>query len=121
MTTIDYSGTSTPDVTYSYDLHGNRQHMTPQSGASLPTFDYTYDELDRLTQVAVAGTGSYTVTYAYDRDGNRRQITYPGSFNAVNYSFANDGKLASLTDWSSRTTSYTYYEDGSVKDVDLPQ
>jgi RHS repeat-associated protein len=114
LTAINYSSSGTPDVSYTYDVHGNRTLM--DSGT--PDTTYTYDALDRLLSVAMSG--SDTVGYRYDRDGNRRRLIYPGSTGNVDYTFEKDGKLASLTDWASRTTSYGYFANGSVKDVTYP-
>jgi RHS repeat-associated protein len=114
LTGINYSSSGTPDVTYTYDEHGNR--LTMVSGT--PDTTYTYDALDRLLSVAISGGD--TVGYRYDRDGNRRRVIYPGSTGNVDYTFEKDGKLASLTDWASRTTSYSYFADGSVKDATNP-
>jgi YD repeat-containing protein len=114
LTAVNYSSSGTPDVSYSYDAHGNRTLM--DSGT--PDTTYTYDALGRLLSVARAD--SDTAGYRYDRDGNRRRIIYPGTTGNVDYTFEKDGKLASLTDWASRTTSYSYFADGSVKDVTYP-
>lgn len=45
---MDYIGSSTPDVTYTYDALGNRLSMAAGTG----TTSYVYDALNRPTSVS---------------------------------------------------------------------
>ena len=65
---------------------------------------YTYDDLNRLTQVA-APNG--TVGYGYDLFGNRTSLTYPGA-QTVTYAYDLANRLTTVTDHASRVTQYTY-------------
>ncbi|MCC6179564.1 MAG: RHS repeat protein [Chloroflexi bacterium] len=105
LTGIDYADPGTPDVAYTYDLHGNRLGMTDGTGAT----SYEYDQLGRL--LAVTRPGGQTVGYRYDRDGNRTRLIYPNA-EAVAYAFDKGNRLTTLTDWANRVTSYTYAPDG---------
>jgi len=65
---------------------------------------YSYDALNRLTQVA-SPTG--TLTYGYDLNDNRTYLTYPGGQVVTStYDLAN--RLTSVTDWAGRVTTYSY-------------
>ncbi len=99
----------TPNVGYAYDNDGNRVQMTDGTG----TTTYTPDELGQITTVVAP---NWTVQYRYDLDGNRVKLIYPDS-TQVTYSFDKADRLASLTDWSNRTISYSYRPDSLVQAV----
>jgi RHS repeat-associated protein len=113
LTSIDYSASGTPDVTYGYDANGNRTAMTDGNG----TASYAYDEANRLTSVTTPGPK--TVGYRYDLDGNRVKLVYPDA-TAVTYTFNKADQLSSLEDWASRQVSYSYFPDGLVQTVTQP-
>lgn len=110
LTQISATGLST--ISYAYNELSQRTSMTDGTG----TTTYAYDRMGRLTSAAQPNG---TLGYGYDRDSNRTTLTYPGS-SSVTYSFSNAGRLASLTDWGSRTSSYTYYASGLAHTVTLP-
>ncbi len=135
LKTLNYPGT-TPDATFSYDKVGNRLTM----GDGLGTTNYTYDGLDRLTQVAppVVGGQSSTVSYLYDLSGNRTRLTYPdtsqinytydalnrlsqaavsGQPSAVVYSYNPAGRLAGLTRPNGINTVYGYDTAGRLTNL----
>ncbi len=64
---------------YTNDVNGNRKRLEVKDGSAVTmTADYTYDVLDRLTNVSF-DNGAATVSYTYDannriplRDGKRR-------------------------------------------------
>ncbi len=66
--------TKLQDLGYSYDANGNILAMSDTSNTQLAkTTNYTYDDLNRLTSVAVTGAASgtnYSHSYTYDAIGN---------------------------------------------------
>lgn len=63
----------------------------------LPSVNWTYDTLGRITQEKKTTSGVvYTVNYTYDADGNIAQITYP-SGRIVNYSRDSLGHISGVT------------------------
>jgi RHS repeat-associated protein len=110
LTQIDYSDT-TPDVTFGYDNVGNRTSMN----YGTDTVTYNYDNLDRLTG---STRGADAFSYGYDAAGNVTSRTYPGS-PPISYGYDEDNRLASVVD-AGATTTYSYYEDGSLRTTTLP-
>jgi RHS repeat-associated protein len=104
---------------YQYDRMGNlssRIH-TPTSSQSVQE-NYTYDDLNRLTQIA--GTGLVTRNYAYDDIGN---ISYKSGFGYYNYPTQGSGSVrphavSSITGGVSNTNaSYQYDANGNLKNI----
>jgi RHS repeat-associated protein len=115
-TSVDYSDT-TPDVTRTYDLAGRAQTMADGSG----TVTYTFDDADRLTDIARTGGGSGlngTFHYGYDDAGNITGRTYPDSTTTTE-TFDDDGRLASVSS-GGQTTSFGYDAAGNVTTGTLP-
>jgi RHS repeat-associated protein len=115
-TSVDYSDT-TPDVTRSYDLAGRPATMTDGSG----TVTYTFDDADRLTDIARTGGGSGlngSFHYGYDDAGNITGRTYPDS-TATTETFDDDGRLISVSS-GGQTTSFGYDAAGNVTTETLP-
>ena len=106
------AATGLASISYAYDELSRRTSMGDGTGNTT----YSYDRTGRLTQAAQPNG---TLAYAYDLDSNRTTLTYPGS-NAVTYTLSNAGRLSSLQDWGSRTTSYTYTPAGLAATVTLP-
>jgi RHS repeat-associated protein len=98
LTSIDYSDT-TPDVSYGYDLAGNRTTMTDGAGSQ----SYGYDNSNRLTSV-VRGTQSFS--YGYDTAGRLANRTYPDG-SQTSYGYDDDSRLTTATK-SGNTTTYSY-------------
>src|SRR2546430_9460011 len=92
LKTITYADGTTPNVSFVYDLDGQRTSMTHGTQTST----YQYDWLHRLTQ-NTNGAGSQ-VTYSYDLLGHVVQLGYPGGTN-VNRRYDDAGRLVSVTDW----------------------
>jgi RHS repeat-associated protein len=107
------AATGLATITYDYDPSSNRVQMTDGTGTTI----YQYDGLGRLTQNAQPNG---TLGYVYDRDGNRTTLTYPGATGSVTYFYTPGGRLDHLTDWASRTSSYTYTAAGLVSTLQYP-
>ena len=103
MTAVDYPGTDTPDVTFSYTRLGRRNVVT-QSGVATWTFNYDDGETGetntlRLVSETIAGTGGFyskTITRDYDAIG-RDAGFHIGSEYDVNYYPATDGRFERIT------------------------
>lgn len=111
VTSIGYSGTITPNVTFTYDGDGNRTKMTDGAG----TVTYTYDSDNRLTG---ATRGSNTFGYGYDANSNLTSETYPDS-TAISYTYTDDEQMASATA-NGNTTTYAYTPAGDLLTATLP-
>jgi RHS repeat-associated protein len=112
LLTVSASGLST--ITYDYDELSRRISMDDVTG----TTTYAYDRLSRLTSAAQP---SGTTAFAYDRDSNRTSVTYPGTGGGtLTYAYSDGGRLDSLTDWSSRTSTYTYFPSGLADTISVP-
>jgi RHS repeat-associated protein len=108
LTGIDYSDSATPDVTnITYDPDGHRTAMTDGTG----TTTYVWDSLGRMTSSAAPGG---TVGYGYDLRNFKTSIVYPNALGTVNRVFDDAGRLQSVTDWLSKTTSYGYDADSNL-------
>lgn len=106
---ISVSSGPSLSITYGYDAAGRRTQMVDATG----TTTYQYDSLGRLTAVAAPGG---TLGYTYDRDSNRTTLGYPGGTQNVTYTYTKGGRLDRLADWDSRTSTYSYFASGLVKD-----
>jgi RHS repeat-associated protein len=105
---IDYSSSGTPDVTgISYDADGRRAAMTDGTG----TTTYSWDSLGRLISSAAP---SGTVGYGWNLRGLVTSIVYPNSLGTVTRAYDNAGRLASVTDWLSHTTTSGYDPDSNL-------
>ncbi len=68
--TLVNNSTNSTVITYGYDPDGNLATRAPANGTSS---SYTYDELDRATNISHALNGTTrTLDYAYDSVGNRK-------------------------------------------------
>ncbi len=102
---------TTPDVTFEYDLAGNRTGMVENNGTSdIRKTTFGYDRARRLNQVAfdgdADGTPENTVSYEYDLGGNRTRMTVDGQ--TIEYQYDSKGQLVGMTDWDSQATGFTY-------------
>ena len=112
LLSISAAGLST--ISYQYDELSRRTSMTDGTGVTT----YSYDRLSRLTSVTQPNGG---VGYGYDLDSDRTSLSYPGvGGGTVTYVFSPGGRLNSLTDWASRTSTYTYTAAGLAKTVSVP-
>jgi RHS repeat-associated protein len=129
-------------TTYGYDSEGNLTSVTPPSplGGETITYDslsrvasatdgkgqktsYTYDNLDRVTQILYGGATQCTpstgncITYTYDADGNRTGMTDQSGTTSYYYNALNQLTTESLPDTSSACSGsspagITYAYDG---------
>jgi RHS repeat-associated protein len=86
---------------YTYDPAGNRKTVTTASG----TETYTYDSLNRLTDVSYPGGPN--VSYTYDAAGNRLTETRGGT--TTNYGYGSSGQLQTVG-----SKSYGYDANGNL-------
>ncbi len=99
--TVYYAPTSAQTTAIAYDAVGNRMVMTDTLGVTR----YTYDDLNRLTQVK--DPFNQTVGYGYDSASNRTTLTYPDS-KVVTYTYNLVNQMTSVRDWNNATTFYGY-------------
>jgi RHS repeat-associated protein len=99
LTHIDYPG-SEADVSFTYNLMGQRIGMTDGLGATT----WTYDNLNRV--IAETDPNGKTVSYGYDAMGNRTGLTYPDG-SVVSYAFDPANQLTGVNG-PSASVSYTY-------------
>ena len=99
VTKRDYSQTTTPDVTFTYDAHNRRRTMIDATGTSI--FDY-----DPVGNLASAQNGAGQLTkYTYDAVERLKTLTYPPTTarplgRVVTYNYKDNGLLDSLLDGS---------------------
>jgi len=111
---ITYSDGATPNVTnIAYDNDGQRTGMTDGTGTST----WVWDSLHRLTSYT-NGAGAQ-VQYGYNLRNLATTITYPGSL-SVTPGYDNGGRLTSVQDWLSNTTSFGYDVNSNLTTETLP-
>ncbi len=116
LASTDYSD-STPDVSRTYDDAGRPETMDDGVGSVI----YTFDDADRLTEIARSGGGSGlngSFLYGYDDAGNVTSRTYPDS-SSVSGGFDDDGRLHTITSGGS-TTTFDYDAAGNLTTTTLP-
>jgi RHS repeat-associated protein len=113
LTSITYSDGTTPGATIGYDADDQRTTMSDGSGQST----WTWDSLHRMTQ-HVNGNGD-TVGYSYDLAGHKTAITYPGNHPAT-YTYDDAGRMATLSDWLSHTTNFSFNRDSQPAATTFP-
>jgi RHS repeat-associated protein len=95
------AGNTLQSFAYTYDAAGNRATLTSPQGNET----YSYDALDRLSDVAYQG--GPTVGYTYDAAGNRTSETRGGQ--TTNYTYDNAGQLTQVG-----SETYTYDGAGNL-------
>lgn len=70
----------TSDITYAYDQNGNRTRMTLAGSPSALVWEYTYDSLNRLTQITTPELSS--IRFEYDALSRRTRMVYPNGTEA---------------------------------------
>ena len=96
--------------TYTYDADGNRKTYTlTQNGAVTQNATYTYDNINRLTNVSYNNGISASYTY----DANDRLIKEITPDNTAEYSYNKAGLLTALGNSSGADYSYSYRLDGN--------
>lgn len=112
-TTTQYSFLPTQTFTnaYTYDAASNRTGFTAPDGS---TNSYSYDTLNRLSNLTNSLTGQFW--FSYDALSRRTQLTRPNGVN-TNYSYDSLSRLLSILHQSGLTTldgaSYTYDAAGN--------
>jgi len=101
-------------TTYAYDARGNRTSVIdPINGSSHPT-TFTYDSMNRLTQITYPD--SSTVQFHYDYRGRRDSVTDQNS-KTTTYAYDDADRLTSVTDAASNTTHYAYNTESRLTDI----
>jgi RHS repeat-associated protein len=115
LTQIAYP--SGPGMKLSYDENGNLVGMVDISGTSA----FTYDELNRLTEVQRQSgiMAQTTLGYTYDAVGNRTKIAYPDG-KVVAYSYSANNWLTSVVDPLNGSTVYQYDSTGLPTHIAYP-
>jgi RHS repeat-associated protein len=90
------------ETTYDYDAVGNRAAMVEVTGSGTFTTTYSYDALDRLTDLTRAG-----VPTAFDWDDNGNQLAKGDD----TYEYDADNRMVGA-DVGSATSAYLYNGDG---------
>jgi len=102
LKSITYSDGVSPNVTIiTYDGDGQRTGMTDGTGAS----SWAWDSLHRMTSYT-NGNGAQ-IQYSYNLRNLVTTMTYPGSLN-VTRSYDDGGRLTSVQDWLTNTTTFSY-------------
>lgn len=101
-------GGNVEQLTYQYDLLGNVTQRVDVVQGSL-TENFTYDSLNRLTQVS--GVGLATRSLNYDAFGN---ITYKSDVGTYTYPASGQGRHAVASISGTVNTSFTYDANGSL-------
>ncbi|MFF7980191.1 RHS repeat-associated core domain-containing protein [Streptomyces sp. NPDC007901] len=116
VTGIDYSDTSTADVTtIDYGPLGHRTSMTDGTGTST----WTYNAFGDLT-AQTNGAGN-AVGYGYDENDYATSITYPDSTgHTVTRTFDKADRLTGVKDWNGNTTAFGYTADSQWESTTYP-
>ncbi len=112
LRTISYQGGSPDDVSQDFDNANNLTHIESLNGG---TFDYTHDELNRVTSEKwTYGGRSYWTTYRYDPAGCLYSVEYPsGASLAMTCDAAN--RVTSVSVGSAQIVGgITYHPSGMV-------
>ena len=133
----DWNGNA---ISYAYDDSGRMTSKTLPSGTAIVS-TYSYDNADRLTNIAHVKSGSTTIasvaytldavgdrtqrvdqqgthTYAYDNAYRLTSVTYPGP-STTSYSFDAFGNRLTKTDGTG-TTNYAYDNNDRITSVTPP-
>ena len=100
-----------------YFYEDGRGNLTRRIDANGQTILYSYDNLDRLTQVTLPD--SQTISYSYDPvTGDLTSVTSP----EIGYSFTHDalGRVTGVTDSRGYGLAYTYNDLGQRTQATLP-
>lgn len=87
---------------YTYNMSGNVTSLLSMKGIHpIQSADYTYDELDRLTQVS--DLQALQATYTYDDNGNRESLKYKGGSFGANYTYNLANKVTLIDNFNDGT------------------
>ena len=101
-------------TSYGYDAGANLTSITPPANSSLGARSYTYDGYGRLA-TATDGAG-HTITYSYDDLDRITQVAYSDGTGSVSYTYNKEGHVTQRVDGSG-TTSYRYDDLGHLLSV----
>jgi RHS repeat-associated protein len=122
ITSITYNDNLTPNVTYGYNGPGSANNTGGRLATvsnSVESKAYQYDVMGRTSQcMETIGAKQYTVNYAYAADGQVSSITYP-SLLKVNYSYDPIGRLQQLGTASQNILSINAASDYSAAGMPL--
>jgi RHS repeat-associated protein len=100
VTSIAYNDNVTPNVTYTYNAPNaanNTGGRLASVSNSVETKAYQYDVLGRLAQcLETIGGNQYAVNYVYAADGHLSSITYPSGLK-MSYAYDGIGRLTQLS------------------------
>lgn len=113
LTSISYSGGTTPNVKYAYNADGDRTSMTDGTG----TTSYAYNGDDQVTTVT-NGAGTKT-TYGYNKAGDIVSLGYPNG-QTLKRGYNGAGRLVSVTDWLGHKTTFGYDPSGNLTTTTYP-
>ncbi len=80
---------------------------------------FTYDDLNRITDIEYTDMPNNTISYTYDNNNNITSIAYPGN-KTVEYTYDDVNRMKSVTDWNNHKTRYYYRTDGLLDKVKYP-
>lgn len=100
-------------MTFTYDLAGNRITREDYNGNDTT---YTYDALNRLTDITYSGSSEYA-DYTYD--DLSRLLTAVNQNGTVTFTYNNRGRLASEEDVFGHDLEYTYDAAGNRTGLEL--
>ncbi len=110
---VTYSDGKTHSVKYEYNADGDRTSMIDGTG----TTSYTYDKLDRLTEVGEPH--GLNTSYEYNLAYQQTKITYP-SGKAVSRAYDKDGRLQKVTDFAEHAMTFSYDKDSDLTATVFP-
>jgi RHS repeat-associated protein len=88
------SASLTSQLDYEYDQNGNRTKMTLAANPSPFIWNYTYDTLNRLTEIRTPA--NTTISFEYNALSQRTRMVYPNG-TETNYAYDAAGQLTSIT------------------------
>ena len=88
------SANLTSQLDYEYDQNGNRTKMTLAANPTAFVWNYTYDNLNRLTRITTPDNTN--ITFEYDALSRRTRMVYPNGTEA-NYIYDNASQLLGIT------------------------
>ncbi|HTB50375.1 MAG TPA: RHS repeat-associated core domain-containing protein [Solirubrobacteraceae bacterium] len=113
LSEVEYSEGGNPAVEYQYNADGDRIKMHDGTGTS----NYTYDQLDRLTETK--DSHGDVVKYEYNLANENTKITYPNT-KTVTRKYDKAGRLEKVEDWLEHTTSFSYDPDSDLTKSAFP-
>ncbi len=104
----DNGGTSLQDLSYGWDKVGNLLYRKDWRQSGLPTEDFVYDSLNRLTDADISGAATFSLGVSYEENGN---IKKKDDVSANDFVYHSTNKHAVVTAGSS---SYGYDSNGNM-------